>query len=76
MGYTRRQRKYLRAVGRSIRTSRLKKHLSQEDLAQLSGLHRTYIGSLERGERNISILNIKILSNALGEEIGNFVSVK
>ena len=41
-----------------MKSVRLSLNLSQEELAELSGLHRTYISSMERGERNISILNI------------------
>jgi transcriptional regulator with XRE-family HTH domain len=50
-----------------LREIRLKKGLSQERLAELAGLHRTYVSSVERGERNISLENIDRLANALGE---------
>ena len=52
--------------GQRLRQVRKKKHISQEKLADLAGLHRTYVSSVERGERNISLLNIEKLAQALG----------
>jgi len=52
--------------GRQVRYYRKLKGISQEDLAALSELHRTYIGAIERGERNVSLNNIDKISQALG----------
>ncbi len=55
----------LAAFGLAVRTLRQKAQLSQERLADVCGLHRTYIGSVERGERNVGLLNIYVLAGAL-----------
>lgn len=54
------------AYGRRVRELRGLLGLSQEDLADRAGLHRTYVGSVERGERNIGLDNIYALAEALG----------
>lgn len=55
--------------GKNVRENRLDRGLSQEELADLCSLHRTYIGSVERGERNISLENIVHISKALDVKI-------
>lgn len=52
-------------VAHNVRAGRKRLGLSQEELADVAGLHRTYIGSIERGERNVSIDNIDRLATAL-----------
>jgi transcriptional regulator with XRE-family HTH domain len=54
---------------KNLRDARLRHEWSQEDLAEESGLHRPYVGSVERGERNISIDNMECLANAVGVEL-------
>jgi transcriptional regulator with XRE-family HTH domain len=55
----------LKAFGEKIRKIRLERGLSQEKLAFLSGLHRTYVGAIERGERNVSFKNIEKIAKTL-----------
>ena len=52
--------------GRRVRTLRKREGLSQEQLALRCGLNRTYVGGVERGERNISIVNIEKIARAIG----------
>jgi transcriptional regulator with XRE-family HTH domain len=51
--------------GERIRTLRKQAGWSQEELADACGLHRTYVGAVERGERNVSLINIVQLAQAL-----------
>ncbi len=55
-----------KAVGQRIRNYRTKKGLSQEKLAELSGCHPTYIGQLERGEKNATLESVERIAVALG----------
>jgi transcriptional regulator with XRE-family HTH domain len=59
----------LKKFGETIRRLREAKGLSQERLAELSGLHRTYVGGVERGERNIGLINIGRLAKTLGVSV-------
>jgi transcriptional regulator with XRE-family HTH domain len=52
-----------------IREIRIRNGLSQEKLAELSNLHRTYVSSVERGERNITVDNMERLASALGVDL-------
>lgn len=54
------------ALGRAIRDYRQTMAISQEELAHRSGMHRTYLGGLERGERNPTFANLTRLAEALG----------
>ena len=52
-------------LGKKIKELRLRAGYSQEELASKAGLHRTYMSDIERGERNISVENIKKIADAL-----------
>jgi transcriptional regulator with XRE-family HTH domain len=59
----------LRKFGDKVKSLRLEKGWSQEELGNRAGLHRTYIGSIERYERNVSLLNVERIAKALGVHI-------
>ncbi len=59
--------------GDRVRHLRKKRGWSQEELADACGLHRTYVGAVERGERNISLVNIVAFAHALGVKPANLL---
>lgn len=62
-------KQYLQSFGRRIQELRKKLGISQEELAFRAGFHRTYVGMIERGERNISLCNLLRLADGLGIDI-------
>ncbi len=59
--------------GNRVREERLKRKISQEALAEIAGVHRTYIGMIERAEKNITLRNIEKISKALGLPISKLM---
>ncbi len=59
----------LKKFGNNVKTLRLEKGWTQEELARRADLHRTYIGSIERFERNVSLLNVERIAKALSVNI-------
>lgn len=59
----------LELFGRNVQKYRVEQNISQEKLAEKAHLHRTYIGMVERAERNITLINMLKIANALGVEI-------
>ncbi len=60
-------------LGRRIRILRAERNWSQEDLAERAGLHRNYIGHVERGELNISLMQLAKIARALDVRVGVLV---
>lgn len=58
-----------RAVGNNLRAYRQKRGLSQEAFAEVLGVHRTYMGGLERGERNLTLRSLERIADRLGVEV-------
>ena len=60
---------FLQEFGLKVQQRRKELGISQEELAYRAGFHRTYIGMIERAERNITLSNLKRLADALGVEL-------
>lgn len=65
-----------RILAENIRAHRKANRLSQEELAVLCGLHRTYVGSVERGERNATLSTLEVFSAALGVSVSELLTDK
>ena len=66
----------LKLFGQKVRAKRLEMGASQEDLAELAGVHRTYVGMIERAEKNITLLNIQKFADALGVKIEDLLATE
>ena len=64
----------LKRFAHNVKTLRNKKNWTQEELAKRADLHRTYIGSIERYERNVSLLNVDRIARALGVKAKDLIS--
>lgn len=63
----------LMRFGKNVQRIRKEKNISQEKLAEYAGLHRTYIGMIERFERNITLINAEKVARALGVNISELI---
>ncbi len=63
-----------RRLGRTVRELRAEARLTQEQVADASGLHRNYVGGIERGERNPSFVQLVRLAHGLGTSLGDLFS--
>ncbi len=66
-------KQFLIFLGKNIRKERLKMGVSQEKLGQLAGVHRTYVGMVERGEKNITLSNMMRFAQALGLKVRDLI---
>lgn len=66
-------KKALEKFGKAVREQRMKSGISQERLGELAGVHRTYIGMIERAEKNITLTNMEKIARALGKKVNDLV---
>lgn len=64
----------LAAFGEAVRAARLEQGISQEALADLAGLDRSYMGGIERGEHNVALINIQKVATALDLSIADLMA--
>lgn len=69
----REKKQILIKFGQRVKEERKKKGFSQEKLAEIAGVHRTYIGMIERAEKNITLENIEKIAKALGKNPGDLL---
>lgn len=65
-----------RTVGANLRAYRLERGLSQEAFAEVLGVHRTYMGGVERGERNLTLKSVEKMAERLGVEVGELLGTQ
>ena len=61
-------------LAENVRNYRRSRKISQEEMAELCGLHRTYVGAIERGERNVTLSTLEVLASALNVSIPELFS--
>jgi XRE family transcriptional regulator, regulator of sulfur utilization len=66
-------RQYQIFLGEKIRSERTRKGISQEQLGELAKVHRTYVGMIERGEKNITLQNLVKFAKALGLQVRDLI---
>ncbi len=71
-----RDKSILKIFAANVIKYRKAQHLSQEELAFKCNLHRTYIGMIERSEKNITLINIEIIAKALNVPISKLLEIK
>ena len=64
----------LRKLGAAVRAARLERGLSQEALADAAGIDRSHMGKIERGERNVSVLNVARVATALNLSVASLMA--
>ena len=66
-------KKILQQFGKRVRDERIKQGISQERLGELAKVHRTYVGMIERAEKNITLTNMEKFARALGKRVSDMV---